>query len=409
MTEPTYTITMNERSALKEMIAYGHYDEALELVRSLTPNTGEAVAYVRYRNGVVDYDADGVISNTAGDCMDESIEWRPVFTSPAPSTSQPVKQPLATEREALTWALRKLARNSYDEAAKLFNDVADMLDADAQWKEKYLQVTAQTCRAEDKAEKLDADWSRFHHLMKKHGLHPGRTDDDLLVILDAKLSQDAQQVAVPQGHVTYHGVKVSHRHDGSMFTEPTSITLPAPMLPQAAQSPCDAGAVCLDCQPRNADGSCPDAKKSVDMRTTFERDFIGGGLGGHSLERTGDGYKFMPANVAWTTWQRAWNSSMQAKPTQTDSEEISENNETTRKAVSENPRHAIGMILYLRRRIEELKAWPLIRPERQPLTPEDLIDIMERLGITVAGPASDAIEALARAIEAAHGIKGATE
>jgi len=40
----------------------------------------------------------------------------------------------------------------------------------------------------------------------------------------------------------------------------------------------------------------------------------------------------------------------------------------------------------------------------KPLTDEQLIGIMERLGITVAGPASDAVEALARAIEAAHGI-----
>lgn len=28
---------------------------------------------------------------------------------------------------------------------------------------------------------------------------------------------------------------------------------------KSKQSPCDAGSVCLDCQPRNADGSCPDA------------------------------------------------------------------------------------------------------------------------------------------------------
>lgn len=33
------------------------------------------------------------------------------------------------------------------------------------------------------------EWlNRFHHLMKKHDLHPGRTDDDLLEILDAHLS-----------------------------------------------------------------------------------------------------------------------------------------------------------------------------------------------------------------------------
>lgn len=37
--------------------------------------------------------------------------------------------------------------------------------------------------------------SRFHHLMKKHGLHPGRTDDDLLDILDAHLSASQPQRA----------------------------------------------------------------------------------------------------------------------------------------------------------------------------------------------------------------------
>ncbi len=44
------------------------------------------------------------------------------------------------------------------------------------------------------------EWlSRFHHLMKKHGLHPGRTDDDLLDILDAHLSAapPAQPAAQP--------------------------------------------------------------------------------------------------------------------------------------------------------------------------------------------------------------------
>ena len=38
-----------------------------------------AVAYVRFSNGEVDYDADAVISNTPGDCMYEYIEWLPVF------------------------------------------------------------------------------------------------------------------------------------------------------------------------------------------------------------------------------------------------------------------------------------------------------------------------------------------
>ena len=39
----------------------------------------EPVAWVRFSDGEVDYDADAVISNTEGDCMDEYIEWRPVF------------------------------------------------------------------------------------------------------------------------------------------------------------------------------------------------------------------------------------------------------------------------------------------------------------------------------------------
>jgi hypothetical protein len=30
---------------------------------------------------------------------------------------------------------------------------------------------------------------RFHHVMKNHGLHPGRTDDDLIDILDAALKK----------------------------------------------------------------------------------------------------------------------------------------------------------------------------------------------------------------------------
>ncbi len=39
----------------------------------------EPVAWVRFSDGEVDYDADAVISNVEGDCMDEYIEWRPVF------------------------------------------------------------------------------------------------------------------------------------------------------------------------------------------------------------------------------------------------------------------------------------------------------------------------------------------
>ena len=48
----------------------------------------EPVAYVKFKDGDVDYDSDAVISNTLGDCMDESIEWRPVYATP--QTRQPM-------------------------------------------------------------------------------------------------------------------------------------------------------------------------------------------------------------------------------------------------------------------------------------------------------------------------------
>jgi hypothetical protein len=42
-------------------------------------------------------------------------------------------------------------------------------------------------------ERHKTDWSRFHHVMAKHGLHPGRTDDDLIDILDRALAdRDAE-------------------------------------------------------------------------------------------------------------------------------------------------------------------------------------------------------------------------
>lgn len=48
---------------------------------------GEAVAYVKFKDGAVHFDTDDniVISNTPDDCVDESIDWRPVFTHPAPA------------------------------------------------------------------------------------------------------------------------------------------------------------------------------------------------------------------------------------------------------------------------------------------------------------------------------------
>jgi hypothetical protein len=43
------------------------------------------------------------------------------------------------------------------------------------------------------------------------------------------------------------------------------------------------------------------------MRKAFEADFIGDHTSApHTLDRSGDGYRFMVANEQWTTWKRAW-------------------------------------------------------------------------------------------------------
>jgi hypothetical protein len=39
------------------------------------------------------------------------------------------------------------------------------------------------------AQKLERqDWNRVHHVLFKHGVHPGRTDDNLADVIDAALT-----------------------------------------------------------------------------------------------------------------------------------------------------------------------------------------------------------------------------
>jgi len=68
-------------------------------------------------------------------------------------------------------------------------DAIDALQADYGAKCNELELVHESHDAlQAENERLKQDWNRFHHLMKKHGLHPGRTDDDLLLILDAELA-----------------------------------------------------------------------------------------------------------------------------------------------------------------------------------------------------------------------------
>lgn len=47
------------------------------------------------------------------------------------------------------------------------------------------------------------------------------------------------------------------------------------------------------------------------IRAAFEADYLGDGpRASHSLARSGDSYQYMPAQTAWTTWQRAWNAAI---------------------------------------------------------------------------------------------------
>jgi len=50
----------------------------------------------------------------------------------------------------------------------------------------------------DHARKLEReDWSRVHHVLFKHGVHPGRTDDHLADVIDKALAAPPAPAAVP--------------------------------------------------------------------------------------------------------------------------------------------------------------------------------------------------------------------
>jgi hypothetical protein len=54
----------------------------------------------------------------------------------------------------------------------------------------------------DRAQDLERqDWSRVHHALARHGLHPGRTDDHLADVIDRALARDCGRAChdVPEG------------------------------------------------------------------------------------------------------------------------------------------------------------------------------------------------------------------
>jgi hypothetical protein len=60
--------------------------------------------------------------------------------------------------------------------------------------------------------------------------------------------------------------------------------------PAPAEAPCDMGDICIGCQPRNADGSCPDAPVEAKEEPTYCRYCQGSGESTHVVGRGPDAY-----------------------------------------------------------------------------------------------------------------------
>ncbi len=108
-----------------------------------------------------------------------------------------MKDLLKTSR-AVEARLRELEYEMQEEAADTISSLITALEAEKAEVSELRQQREKLC------DRIDADkreWSRFHHVMKKHGLHPGRTDDNLIDILDSAL-EAAQKDAERWNFVT---------------------------------------------------------------------------------------------------------------------------------------------------------------------------------------------------------------
>ena len=99
--------------------------------------------------------------------------------------------------------LRELEYEMQEEAADTISALCTTLEAEKAEVSELRQQREKLC------DRIDADkreWSRFHHVMKKHGLHPGRTDDNLIDILDSALEaakKDAERLDYVQANSGY--------------------------------------------------------------------------------------------------------------------------------------------------------------------------------------------------------------
>lgn len=64
----------------------------------------------------------------------------------------------------------------------------------------------------DLAARAASAWDRFHHIMNNAGLHPGRTDDDLLAILEQHL-QAARAAPARPDRMTVYAVPAEATND----------------------------------------------------------------------------------------------------------------------------------------------------------------------------------------------------
>lgn len=233
----------------------------LNVVLSLTisreeAQTAEPVAYevfsIKFANGTQ-------LVYERPENLPSYVSFRPLFTHPTP--------PPSGERAALIAKLNAQeccqAHGGVGAAPGRCEDcprtIADMLAADAQelehTRKMYEQAVQgrsdfrQALREARGAQQVvnDGVWEALQRLIENaETLGQASKDDALLVAQwlgkfrsqsDGVTTKPAPQVTVPNGPVTWHGVKVCHRHDGSMYTEPTSITIAAPKPPQAERVP----------------------------------------------------------------------------------------------------------------------------------------------------------------------------
>ena len=107
--------------------------------------------------------------------------------------------PAAPQGEAVAWALK-----FPDDSRICLSTVFDTEEEAQEYADRASPGTTVHALFLTPSPAPSVEWDRFHHVMRKHGLHPGRTDDDLIDLLDkaqhnAAIDALSAALAAPQG------------------------------------------------------------------------------------------------------------------------------------------------------------------------------------------------------------------